>query len=155
MPSKRAKNHLKTPLFMRYSEICLIGGCLICGAYQQKNKGPKVGTFQFLPWREGCLISGCALVKLNCTFKARIKNVIEILLKSYTVVQWYELVVSLYNWERFHQVYNHCHFICFTLVPVVCNLATRELRTRLLLGLHLQIRDHRFARSDGRKALDD
>ena len=37
MPSKRAKYSPKTTFFMRYSEICLIGGCLICGAYQQRN----------------------------------------------------------------------------------------------------------------------
>ena len=66
MPSKRAKYLPKIPFFMRYSEICLIGGCLLCGVYQQRNKGKKVGTFQFMPRSEGCLISGCALVKLNC-----------------------------------------------------------------------------------------
>ena len=49
MPSKRAKYSPKTPFFMRYSEICLIGGCLICGAYQQRNKERKVGTFQIMP----------------------------------------------------------------------------------------------------------
>ena len=34
MPSKRAKLSLETIFFMRYSEICIIGGCLICGVYQ-------------------------------------------------------------------------------------------------------------------------
>ena len=66
MPSKRAKWLPKISFFMRYSEICLIGECLICGAYQQRNKERKVGTFQIMPWCEGCLISGCALVKLDC-----------------------------------------------------------------------------------------
>ena len=37
MPSRRAKYLSKISFFMRYSEICLIGGCLICGAYQQRN----------------------------------------------------------------------------------------------------------------------
>ena len=68
MPSKRAKYLPKIPFFMRYSESYLIGGCLICGAYQQRNKERKVGTFQIMPWCEGCLISGCALVKLDCTW---------------------------------------------------------------------------------------
>ena len=49
MPSKRAKYPSKIPFFMRYSEICLIDGCLICGAYQQRNKEKKIGTFQIMP----------------------------------------------------------------------------------------------------------
>ena len=49
MPSKRAKYSPKILFFMRYSEICLIGGCLIGGAYQQRNKERKVGTFHIMP----------------------------------------------------------------------------------------------------------
>ena len=37
MPSKRARYSPKNTFFMRYSEICLIGRCLICGAYQQMS----------------------------------------------------------------------------------------------------------------------
>jgi len=44
LPSKRAKYSPKTPFFMRYSEICPVGGCLVCGAYQQRNKEKKVKT---------------------------------------------------------------------------------------------------------------
>ena len=49
MLSKRAKYSAKTLFLMRYSEICLIGRCLICGAYQQRNEERKVGTFQIMP----------------------------------------------------------------------------------------------------------
>ena len=49
MPSRRAKYLSKISFFMRYSEICLIGGCLICGAYHQRNKERKVGTSQIMP----------------------------------------------------------------------------------------------------------
>ena len=49
MPSKQAKYLPKIPFFMRDSKICLIVECLICGAYQQRNKRRKVGTFQIMP----------------------------------------------------------------------------------------------------------
>ena len=96
MPSKRAKYSPKTPFFMRYSEICLIGGCLICGAYQQRNKEKKVGTFQIMPWCEGCLISGCALVKLDCNCVHKSKIFVNTLM---IFMQWGARVLFAHGWK--------------------------------------------------------
>ena len=62
MPSKRAKYSSKTLFFMRYSEICLVGA--LCAGLINKE---KVGTFQIMLSCKGCLISGCALLKLDCS----------------------------------------------------------------------------------------
>ena len=43
MPLKRAKLSLENLSFMRYSEICLVGGCLICGFVNKEIKTEKLG----------------------------------------------------------------------------------------------------------------
>ena len=60
MPSKRAKYSAKTPFFMHYSEICLIGseGALYAGLINKGIKRKKLGLFKSCLGARDALLAG-------------------------------------------------------------------------------------------------
>ena len=74
IPSRRGQNPQRVKIFMRYSEVFLIDGGAIRGAFQQEDKEEKVGTFTIMRYSEGCAVSGGAIGGANCSMTHRNNN---------------------------------------------------------------------------------